>query len=534
MEVKCSAFPYPKENGGVLLIALIVVAVVSILSGSILYMIKINVVQNRAIENDHNVRNTAYLSLKFSLATNDYLYTNIPPATIISNYSAGNTEATVTNTAKSIIPDSFALNNASAMLQYDVKMDVTTQAQHQVSYQAIVNAPSEYRQINDLVPQVIQNVNIPVVNLTQLNNRQKNASNSISVGPAGYIGALTVDNSGSVLGVGKEVVYFPFPTTTPASFALKFPNDNSYQLEQGWRLEDGEWYWSLLIYDVSATNVWQTEITLSSLKNLATVDTFSTLQWHEIISQWDLAPAEYNFLLQYPKGSYVTFDEQIFVSLQPINTGVNENPYNNPNDWRLVIPGNTYPQWNTNVNYYKGDIVTYSGIRYVATSDNDVNQTPPPSNRWEVAQFNATPWQGQVYDPGEFVTYSGLTFVNVQKSGKNSNPFDQPVRWRIVIQNNNPLPYNENIFYTKGLRISYDNQVFVNLNSTSNNPYQNNQNWWRIFIPENTAPSYNSNVRYYKGDTIIFMGTIYFADINYNSSINPGDPPPGNGWTSLP
>jgi flagellar basal body-associated protein FliL len=53
-----------REQGSVLLIALIIVAVVSILSGVILYMLKVSMVQNQAIENYNNARNAAFLSLK--------------------------------------------------------------------------------------------------------------------------------------------------------------------------------------------------------------------------------------------------------------------------------------------------------------------------------------------------------------------------------------------------------------------------------------------------------------------------------------
>ena len=132
------------------------------------------------------------------------------------------------------------------------------------------------------------------------------------------------------------------------------------------------------------------------------------------------------------------------------------------------------------------------------------------------------------------MTYNGFTFVNVAKSGANKTPFDQSSR--IVPQNNNPLVYDGNIFYTEGLRIVYDNQIFVNIVGTSNNPYQNQQNRWRIDIPENQAPDYNTNVRYYKGDTVTnpSSGIKYIANIAYNSSINPGTfSPPSSKWDVL-
>ncbi|WHN66439.1 hypothetical protein [Cysteiniphilum sp. QT6929] len=96
--------------------------------------------------------------------------------------------------------------------------------------------------------------------------------------------------------------------------------------------------------------------------------------------------------------------------------------------------------------------------------------------------------------------------------------------------------YDANIVYTEGLQISYDNQTFVNIVSTSSDPYQNQQNRWRIVIPEFQAPDYNANVRYYKGDAVTDPGTgdKYITNVSYNSSVAPGNPPPGSEWDLLP
>ncbi len=520
------------QHGGVLLIALIIVAVVSILSGSILYMLKTSIVQNKAIENYNNSRNSAFLVLKNALESNNYLYTNKPISPVVSSYSSGSTIITLTNMVesnlnKAIFLDNLALNNASAVLQYASEMEVTAQTQHQANYIAIINAPSQYRQSDDLIPQTTQNVNVPVLISTNLIAAQLNGSNQINEGTTGYLGKVTVNNTAGKL---------TYTDLQANNYDLAFPNTNTYQLIQGWGISNGAWYLDLYIYDVANTKAYQTEITLSDLKNLAQVNTFSTLMWTEIIGPSPPIPDDYDPALQYPKGSYITYDNQVFLSLKPINVGINDDPYNNPNDWRLIIPVGTYPQWNTDVNYYTGDIITYNGVQYVATADNNTNQSPPPSNKWDIAQFNTAPWQAQAYNPGDFVTFNGFTFVNVKKSNAKKDPYDQSNNWRIVPENNLPLVYDANIVYTEGLQISYDNQTFVNIVSTSNDPYQNQQNRWRIVIPEFQAPDYNANVRYYKGDAVTDPGTgdKYITNVNYNSSVAPGNPPPGSNWDPLP
>ncbi|MDA0912074.1 MAG: hypothetical protein O2809_11075 [Proteobacteria bacterium] len=379
-----------REQGGVLLIALIIVAVVSILSGSILYMLKTSVVQNQAIENYNNARNSAFLSLKSNLEANDYLYTNTPVSSMVKNYSSGNSTITVTSTVLSnlndaIFPDSVALNNPSAVLQYHVDMTVSAQSQHQINYVAIVNAPSQYRQKNDLLFPMTQNVNIPTLISTNLIASQLNGSGTLNDGLAGYFGTLTTNNT---------LYKLTYTDLQNNNYDLAFPENTSYQLMQGWRVSNGDWLLGLYIYDVNNARAYQTEISLFDLKNLSQSNIFSSLTWQEIIGELLPPPAEYDPLLQYPKGTYISYDNQVFVSLKPINVGTNEDPYNNPNDWRLIIPAGAYPDWNTNIKYYKGDIVTYNGVQYVAEADQGTNQSPPTSNnKWSVAQFNTAPWQ---------------------------------------------------------------------------------------------------------------------------------------------
>ncbi|WP_440683725.1 hypothetical protein [Cysteiniphilum halobium] len=523
------------QHGGVLLIALIIVAVVSILSGSILYMLKTSIVQNKAIENYNNSRNSAFLSLKDSLEVNDYVYSNTPVFSSVKNYSSGNSNVTVTSTVQSdlneaLFLDSIALNNASAVLQYHVTMQVSAQTQHQADYVAIVNAPSQYRQENDLTPQTTQNINIPTIILTNLNSAQQiSGTGGLTDGQAGFWGTVDVDNSGTIETTGKEVVLSP---ASGSSYALKFEDNGTYKLEQGWHLDDGEWYWNLLLYDTSTVNAWHTSIALDALET--TPSDFSSLTWQNVLGQENNPLPDYDSGKQYPKGSYITFDGQVFVSTSAINSGNNKDPYSNPNNWRLVIPGGTYPNWNTDVKYYKGDIITYNSVQYVAIRNNGINKGAPPNNGWAVAQFGANAWQSQVYNPGDMVTYNGFTFVNIRRSSANRNPFQQNGRWRVVPPDSLPLAYDSNVVYTLGLQISYDNQVFVNISSTSNNPYQNNNNRWRIVIPENTAPTYNNQVRYYKDDRVTYAGTQYIANVNYNGSIAPNSPPPGNNWQIAP
>lgn len=196
--------------------------------------------------------------------------------------------------------------------------------------------------------------------------------------------------------------------------------------------------------------------------------------------------------------------------------------------------------WNTDVKYYKGDIITQNGVQYVAVSNTTTSTNAPPSSRWAVAKLdNVDGWQRQVYNPGDMVTYEDegnfFTFVNIRRSSSNRTPFQQNGHWRVVPQDSFPLAYDSRVVYTKGLQISYYNQVFVNISTTRNNPYQNNNSRWRIIIPENTAPAYNTQVRYYKDDQVSYPDPPgpdkqYIADVNYNSSIAPNRPPPGNNW----
>ena len=513
-----------KQRGVALLFALIIVAAVSILSGSIFYMIKVSIMESNAINANNDASNADFLALQRNFALLAYRYTNTPVAQTQQIYETDKNTVTVINKVDTpIAPDSLVLNNASAILQYQVSVIASNVGSTQkITYNARINTPSQYKPQQALIPQISQPVNIPVVILENLSNVQKNATNSLNSAQAGYIGDIAVDNT------NHQLIYTPNPATTPDSFLLNFPstpNNETYNLTQGWSLLNGEWILSLFIYSPNNYG-YQTNISLSALLNLASDDAdnaFSKLSWQLIIIP---GPAEYNALKQYIQGNYVTFDSQNFVSVAAIDSGNNKDPYNNPSQWRLVIPPTVYPKWNTNIQYLKGDIITENGIQYVAIKD---NPNMPPSNNWaQVLSSTATPWKSQAYNPGDLVTDSDFTFVNIKKSKANKTPLQQSKNWRVVATSSAPLAYNTNVVYTQGQIINYDNQVFVNIATTSNNPYQDKQEKWRIILPETPFPDYNPEVRYYKDDKVIFSGTTYQADVNYKQSIKPGESPEKN------
>ncbi|WP_018300857.1 hypothetical protein [Fangia hongkongensis] len=512
-----------KQQGGVILIALIVVAAVAILAGSILYVVKISIVQNNAINRYNDNRNSVFLALKANISSAGFPYTNTPSSGT-SNYSSANTTITVTKNVNGIYPESIMLYSPAAYLQYNSTISVTNTSGASTSYYSLINSPSQYYLIDTISPNTIQEVNIPIVKVGNLNTAQLNISSSLDNGAAGYVGYITSDNT------AKTLTFTPYPATTPQSFTLNYPDNNNYVLTQGWYLSGGAWYWSLFIYDVSTNYAYQTSISLANVLDLENNDTFSTLTWTNIISPNTTTHDPYNSSIKYPKGSYVTYDGQVFVSVRAVNSGNNKDPYSKPTWWRLVIPENTYPSWNTSVYYFKGDVITENGTKYVATKNNSQSQSAPPSNRWAVVNStSASSWQSQVYNPGEYVTYSSggdtFTFVNIKKSNKNKTPFQQSNNWRVVNTSSANLPYSNKVYYTKGLKITYDGQTFVSTTNTKNNPYQNNQNRWRVLIPEGTAPTYNANVRYYMDDRVTFQGNVYETDRNYNQTVAPGQTP---------
>ena len=78
----------------------------------------------------------------------------------------------------------------------------------------------------------------------------------------------------------------------------------------------------------------------------------TAIQWTTLVTKTTVVIPIYNSSKQYPKGSYVTFDNQVFMSIRPANT--NQSPYTHNNKWILVIPANTYPTWNSQWNGIDG------------------------------------------------------------------------------------------------------------------------------------------------------------------------------------
>lgn len=266
-----------KQEGGVLIIALIIVAVVSILSGSIFYLLKVKIIQNEAITLDRSIRSFSFLGLR---KTKNSLpeYTNTP-INGSSNYSSTGFSSTVNYNWKNIYPDSLALYNASASLQYLLSSLATnTLTNRTVTYNAILNLPSQYRLNAWLTPSNTQEVNIPVVKLDNLVASQKNGSDSIDTGQADYIGTIVTDN------VNLKLTYTPYPAASPPSYDLNFPSISgpaqTFQLYQGWILQSGAWRLYLFLRS-SEKAFYYTNIDLATL--LSNPSQFSSLAWNKLI-----------------------------------------------------------------------------------------------------------------------------------------------------------------------------------------------------------------------------------------------------------
>ena len=158
--------------GGVLLIALIIVAAVSILSASVFYAIKSNILQHDAIGKNNDMRNVSFLSTQSGLTTLQS-YTNTP-ADSSSNYSSDNYTTTINKETQTIAPDSLALNSASAMMRYKIASTTTdTTSGRVMTHETYDNTPSHYQMNGSLSPATTQNVNIPTIILANLEKAQK-------------------------------------------------------------------------------------------------------------------------------------------------------------------------------------------------------------------------------------------------------------------------------------------------------------------------------------------------------------------------
>ncbi|WP_119344827.1 hypothetical protein [Facilibium subflavum] len=272
-----------KQSGGALLIALIIVAAVSILSGSLLYVIKINIMQNNAINRYNDLRNASFLALKDDVNKLG-VYSN-EPADSNYNYTAdsGTITVSINNQAQSVKPLSHHLYNAFALMQYKALI-TTTKGNNSINYSALVNIPSSSRPVESEVllsgiPTIeTQNINVPAVIVENLKTAQLNSS--LSYTNAGFIGTLTVNNT------LEQLIYTPYPAISPASYYLDLPENDldpdDYRLEQGWLVKGGDWKFYILVYDKTNSYAYQTSIDLDTL--ITTPSNFSSLSWNEILS----------------------------------------------------------------------------------------------------------------------------------------------------------------------------------------------------------------------------------------------------------
>ena len=130
--------------------------------------------------------------------------------------------------------------------------------------------------------------------------------------------------------------------------------------------------------------------------------------------------------VQYQPGDIVTYGGYSYIAT---TNNVGKAPYSNAGDWDIYLKGyNLRGDWgddSTNQDYYVGDVVRVGGYTYLCIADHTSAQKPPNTNYWERLN-QGFEWQGNwtnltQYDLGDVVYYGVNSYLVVQAHQSNQS-----------------------------------------------------------------------------------------------------------------
>ncbi len=167
------------------------------------------------------------------------------------------------------------------------------------------------------------------------------------------------------------------------------------------------------------------------LKNLSLLLLLSTMLFANY-PQWDNNT-------NYTKGDIVSYKGGVWTAQRKVFK--NTPPLKDDNGWfwqkSSVVRNSLVAEWHDNKNYFKGDIVTHKGVSWQA--QRKVFKNTPPKNTddgWFWKQYSAmrggvaSDWNSNKnYFKGDVVTYKGRSWTAQRKVFKNTPPKDTDGGW---------------------------------------------------------------------------------------------------------
>ena len=369
-------------------------------------------------------------------------------------------------------------------------------------------------------------LNIPTVNLNNLDSSKLNSENTFNNNATGYIGNLSVNN-GNVI----------FTDTSGISKTLKLPDSfdaDSFALSQGWHLNNGSWELSIGVYNSDTTKgcVIKSSLQyfLTSFTELKCID-FDEVDYGDFAKYPDIN----GFPIcidgdRYSNGDICHEDGILFIAIRTTA----KLPFMQPGRWRAYYPDSKWiAPYTQGARYSKGSLVVYDGVLF-KNNINNQRINPFYNKNWSVEGIY--PWHKKVgYVSGDIVTYQD-NFYQAKRTNKGQSDYPEDTRdWTKIgstyhhkttseykpydivfpYREDNPSQeslnctgeypsidtslYNQCIAgqtYLKDVMCYENNMLFVAQYYTQKSPFFE-PNAWRLYIPRpNWVIPYSNNVMY--------------------------------------
>ncbi|MFZ9035548.1 MAG: hypothetical protein ACO2ZM_05475 [Francisellaceae bacterium] len=182
-----------RQFGSALVIALIIVATVSLLAAALLYRVRISIIEKEAVSHYSNTRHAAVFAVK------DYL--NIPvtafldlPENGVLEYQNGNIAVQLKYHFRETVPFTASLYNAQGLRRYEV--DATSRDNDNnitLNYRGYYNLPNDYRLKAEV--ETSQTANVPLVDIRALSASELNEMEMINGNRTGFVGDFSISTN---------------------------------------------------------------------------------------------------------------------------------------------------------------------------------------------------------------------------------------------------------------------------------------------------------------------------------------------------
>ncbi len=256
-----------QQKGHIIIFALIIVAAVTILCSSLLYIVQSTAQKGHALY--YNSQEQSLMDTQMTGELSGFINKNIAFETSVfpqKTAHINDTDLTLDRLFKSYRWDNIDLYHPIAIGYFKADLTLEPTKGRVKHYQSVINLPvwsGLMNQTTDAVPMIV-----PAVHVNTLTSSQTDENEQLDNTKVGQVGRFAIHNA--------TLAYQTFDGKT-ASTSLPDTNAGPWHLQVGWVLDSGHWQAYLMIFNAA-----EAKVSNISLKNLQKPD-LTTLVWSVLI-----------------------------------------------------------------------------------------------------------------------------------------------------------------------------------------------------------------------------------------------------------